>query len=298
MARVLGPEPRTDDAAFWRRRTHEDFSDEVQAHLDFETERLIAEGTSPEAARSAARKAFGNVGAVKERFYEASRWTWLEQLSQDLRYGWRGLLKSPSFLATSVLTLAVGLGLVTVAFTIFNAYVLRPFAVEDPSALHRIAWRARNAGGQAFRWRDFEELRERRDLFDAVVADDTRFVSSNGRPVATAFVSDNYFEALPRVSSSDARWRPSTRTRRGGAQPSGLGRACSRAIPAVLGREIDLDGRPFVIVGVTGAAVHRARRVSPRRLGADLDLRRRQARPRSARTSRRISSSPRGCGRT
>ena len=118
--------------AFWRRRTHEDFSDEVQAHLDLETERLIGDGTSPEAARSAARKSFGNVVAVKERFYEASRWTWLEQLSQDLRYGSRGLVKSPSFLATSVLTLAVGLGLVTVAFTIFNAYVLRPFAVRRP----------------------------------------------------------------------------------------------------------------------------------------------------------------------
>ena len=129
---------------FWQRRTHEDFSDEVQAHLDLETERLIGDGLSPDAARSAARKSFGNVAAVKERFYEASRWPWIEQLSQDVRYGWRGLVKSPSFLATTVVTLAVGLGLVTVAFTIFNAYVLRPFAVQDPSALHRIAWRSRD----------------------------------------------------------------------------------------------------------------------------------------------------------
>ena len=126
---------------FWRRRTHEDFSDEVQAHLELEAERLIGDGTSPEAARSAARRSFGNVVAVKERYYEASRWRWLDQLSQDLRYGSRGLAKSPSFLATSVITLAVGLGLVTVAFTIFNAYVLRPFAVRGPVGAppHRLA---------------------------------------------------------------------------------------------------------------------------------------------------------------
>jgi hypothetical protein len=92
---------------------------------------------APDAARSAARKAFGNVLAAEERFYEASRWTWLEQLVQDVRYGWRGLRHSPAFLLTTVLTLAVGLSLVTVAFTVFNAYVLRPFAVADPASLHR-----------------------------------------------------------------------------------------------------------------------------------------------------------------
>ncbi len=238
--------------AFWRRRTHEDFSDEVQAHLELEAERLIGDGTSPEAARSAARKSFGNVVAVKERYYEASRWKWLDQLSQDLRYGARGLARSPSFLATSVITLAVGLGLVTVAFTIFNAYVLRPFAVQDPSALHRIAWRSRDAGGQSFWWRDYVELRERRDLFDASVAEDTRFVSSNGRPLAMGLVSDNYFEALaPRFLLG----RPLTALD-AHAPVIVLGhQAWVRLFasdPAALGREIDLDGRPFVIVGVAG----------------------------------------------
>jgi predicted permease len=238
--------------AFWRRRSDEDFSDEVQAHLELEAERLITDGTSPEAARSAAKKSFGNVLAVKERYYEASRWRWLDQLAQDLRYGCRGLMKSPSLLATSVLTLAVGLGLVTVAFTIFNAYVLRPFAVQDPSALHRLAWQSRDGGGQSFWWRDYVELRERRDLFDAAVAEDTRFVSSNGRPFAAGLVSDNYFEALaPRFLLG----RPLT-ANDADAPVIVLGhQAWVRLFasdPTALGREIDLDGRPFVIVGVTG----------------------------------------------
>ncbi len=56
---------------FWSRRTQEDFSKEVQAHLDLETDRLIADGSSPDEARQAARRAFGNVASVQERFREA-----------------------------------------------------------------------------------------------------------------------------------------------------------------------------------------------------------------------------------
>ena len=87
---------------------------------------------------------------------------WLEHLVQDLRYAWRGLRRSPAFLATTVLTLAVGLGLVTVAFSVFNAYVLRPYAVRDPDRLHRIAWTAPDGGGQRFRWRDYVAVRSAR----------------------------------------------------------------------------------------------------------------------------------------
>jgi hypothetical protein len=133
-------------AFFSRRRSHRDFSDEVQAHLDLEADRLIAEGVSSDEARDAARRAFGNVAFVKERFYETSRWIWLDQFAHDLRYAWRQLRHSPSFVATTVVTLAVALGLLTIAFTVFNAYWLRPLAVRDPGGLHVIAWRSRGCG--------------------------------------------------------------------------------------------------------------------------------------------------------
>jgi predicted permease len=239
---------------FSKPRTHDDFSDEVQAHLDLEADRLVSEGLSADEARAAAQRAFGNVARVKERFYEASRWVWLEQMIQDLRYGWRGMRRSPAFVATTVLTLAVGLGLLTVAFTIFNAYVLRPFAIRDPESLHQIVWRAQAAGGQGFRWQDYEELRERTDLFTAVIGEHTRVVSSNGRPLLAAIVSLNYFEALgPAVhlgrglGSIDAN---------GIGNPAVLShQAWTRLFdrdPSALGRQIDLNGRAFTIVGVLG----------------------------------------------
>jgi predicted permease len=235
------------------RRTDDDFSAEVQAHLELEIARLIEDGLSPADARAAAVRAFGNLGAVKERFYEANRWMWLEHLAQDLRYGWRGLRKSPTFVATTVLTLAVGLGLLTVVFTIFNAYVLRPFAVRDPPSLYRLGWRAYDAGGARFRWRDYQALAERRDLFDAVVGEDTRYVTFEGRTLSADFVSDNYFEALgPRVLIGRALGRADTRAPVAVLSEQLWARVFA-ADPAVLGRDIDLDGRRFAIVGVMRA---------------------------------------------
>ncbi len=238
---------------FWRVRTRKDFSDEVQAHLDLETDRLIADGSSPEEARQAARRAFGNVTRVKERFHEACRWTWIEQAAQDLRYAARGLSHSPAFVATSVLTLAVGLCLVTVVFTIFNAYVLRPFPIRDPFSLYQIAWRSPETGGRALRWRDYQELRDRRDLFDAVIGETARSVSSTGRPLMAALVSDNYFDAL---APDMLLGRPLSQLNAGetGTPPAVLSReAWTRLFgsdPAAIGRELDINGRTFVIVGV------------------------------------------------
>ena len=137
--------------------------------------------------------------------------TVFEQLAQDLRYGVRGLRRSRAFLMTTVLTLAVGVGLLAVAFTVVNAYVLRPYAVRDPQQLHQVGWRSRDGGGQSFRWREYEELRDRTDVFESAVAESTRFISSNGRPLAAALVSDNYFEALGPAVFMGRTWRADER---------------------------------------------------------------------------------------
>ena len=118
---------------FWRkRRTEEDFADEIRAHLEHEVERLVDAGMTADDARTAAHRRFGSLTRTREQFHDARTTIWLEQFAQDLRYAWRGLWQSPTFVATTVLTLAVGMSLVTVVFAIFNAYVLRPFAVRDP----------------------------------------------------------------------------------------------------------------------------------------------------------------------
>ena len=227
------------------------FRTKCRAHLDLETTRLIDEGMSPADARAAARKAFGNVMAAQERFHESTRWVWLEQFVRDLRYGARTLWQSPAFLLTTVLTLTVALSLVTVAFAIFNAYVLRPFAVTDPATLHRVAWRAPDSGGQQYRWQDFEELRlERPAIFPSVIAEDMRLVSSDGRPLAVSFVSDNYFESLaPRMLLGRGLGPMDAHAHAAVLSHQAWSRIFA-ADPAALGREIELDGRRFTIVGI------------------------------------------------
>lgn len=235
----------------WRRRPDADFSAEVRAHIELETERLIGDGMPAAEARAAARKAFGNVAAAEERFHESNRWVWLEQFARDLRYGARTLWHSPAFLFTTVLTLTVALSLVTVAFAIFNAYVLRPFAVTDPATLHRVAWRAPDSGGQQYRWQDFEELRrERPAIVSSVIAEDTRLVSSEGRPLAVSFVSDNYFESLaPRMLLGRGLGPMDAHAHAAVLSHQAWSRTFA-ADPAALGREIELDGRRFTIVGI------------------------------------------------
>jgi macrolide transport system ATP-binding/permease protein len=249
----------------WRRkrRTDDDFAAEIRAHLEHETDRLIGEGMTPDEARAAAHREFGSPMRTRERFHETRRLIWVEQLAQDLRYAWRGLWQSRAFVATTVLTLAVGMGLVTVVFAVLNAYVLRPFAVHDPYSLYAIGWRSQEAGGSTYRWSDYEEFRARRDLFDGVVAEATRSVSSNGRRLAVGFVSGNYFDVLaPRVALGRGLVAGDARTPGGEPVAVLTHQAWSRLFdgdPAVVGREIQANGRALVVVGV----------VSPQFVGLD-----------------------------
>lgn len=175
---------------------------------------------------------------------------WLEQFVQDLRYAWRGLWRSRAFVATTVLTLAVGLGLVTVVFAVFNAYVLRPFAVRDPYSLHEIRWRSQDAAGGSFTWSEYQELRGRRDLFDDVIAERSRLVSSSGSNLTAAFVSGNYFETLGArvllgraLADFDASGQPIVLSHPAWTR-------LFNSDPAVLGRELVINGQAAVIVGV------------------------------------------------
>src|SRR5580700_8829876 len=77
---------------------------------------------------------------------------------RDIRYTLRTLRGAPAFAVTVVLTLGIGLGLNTTLFTLFNAYVLRPFAVKDPYSLYHFGWQTTRGARSGLTWEQYQDL--------------------------------------------------------------------------------------------------------------------------------------------
>ena len=108
------------------RRSQRDFEEEIRSHIELESERLRAQGMSAAEAHRAARRRFGNVGIAEDRFYHAQRFAALQDALRDMRHAWRSLLRTPAFLVTSVMTLALAIGAVAGMFNVVNTVMLEP----------------------------------------------------------------------------------------------------------------------------------------------------------------------------
>jgi macrolide transport system ATP-binding/permease protein len=128
---------------FWlaRRRSKEDqLTAELRFHLEAETEERQATGLSAQDARLAARRELGNLGAALEDTRATWSWTVLEQLIQDVRYGWRSILRNPAFPILAALSLALGIGANTAIFSFMDAVLMRSLPVADPASLVVLKW--------------------------------------------------------------------------------------------------------------------------------------------------------------
>jgi macrolide transport system ATP-binding/permease protein len=127
-----------------RRRKEDELAEELQFHLDEETELRRAEGLSTDQARWAARRDLGNLTCVQES--TRATWTWLffDQLVQDLRYALRMMVNNRGFTALAVLSLALGIGANTAIYSFMDSMLLRSLPVADPASLVVLNWHSKD----------------------------------------------------------------------------------------------------------------------------------------------------------
>src|SRR6185312_9220029 len=125
-------------ALFHRQKLDADLDEELLAHIDLAVEENLGRGMSKKEARTAALRNFGGVTQTKEDFRVQRGLPFLEVMAQDIRYALRQLHKSPGFMLTVVITLALGIGANTAIFTLVQGILLRSLPVANPSQLYRI----------------------------------------------------------------------------------------------------------------------------------------------------------------
>jgi predicted permease len=237
-------------ADFLRDRFDAELDEELRYHLERETERNVANGMSARDARDAARRAMGNVTIAAEQARDESRWHWLEELRQDVSYALRTFRRAPAFVVTVVVTIALGLGLLSSAFTFFDAYVLRPFDVRDPHSLYALSWASADGTDHRFTWRQYQDLRAERGPLSDHIAFSMLFSRVRGRTFTGMLVSENYFSSLGVGASLGRVIVPGD----AGGNVIVLSESAWRAMfggdSTVIGSRLTMSGTTYTIVGV------------------------------------------------
>ncbi|MDQ3653003.1 MAG: ABC transporter permease [Acidobacteriota bacterium] len=123
------------NALFHRSSLDQEMEEEMQYHLERETEENLRRGMNPEDARHRALKNFGGILKAKEQSRDERGLRSLEDIWMDLRYGARSLRKNPGFTLTAVLTLALCLGANLTIFAVVDSVLLRPLPFPNADRL-------------------------------------------------------------------------------------------------------------------------------------------------------------------
>ncbi len=184
-----------------RRRFDRDLDDELTFHLAMREEKYGSSSQYADEAGYAARRDFGNVARIKEACREMRTFMSFEAFWQDLRFGLRGLRKSPGFAIVAVLTLALGIGTSTWCFNLVRQWVLQAVTYPHSNRL-LVAWEIDTKKG----WTgsasapDFLDWREQSREFDGLSAWSFRQFNLTGMDVperiAGARVSPDFFRTL------------------------------------------------------------------------------------------------------
>jgi putative ABC transport system permease protein len=241
---------------FRRSRMENEMDAEIRFHIDTFAEDLVRSGVSREEAMRRARIEFGGIERTKQEGREARGVNVFDELLEDLRYGQRVLRKSPGFAVVAVLTLALGIGATTAIFSVVNAVLLRPLAIEDSSrvVLLEEQWKGSAGDVSVGNFNDIKkqstsyaeiscsnnasfnlETRDIPERVDGEIATFNYFATFGVQPIAgRVFTADEDKPGhAPVVVISERFWRTSL-----------------HSDTVVIGKSIRVNGLPTTIVGV------------------------------------------------
>jgi len=246
----------------WLRwRSDAELNEEIQAHLELEIQSNLDRGLSPEQARRAALRRFGNATLVRERARESDPFFSLETFVREVRYALRNLLRVPGFTLAASATLALAIGASTAIFTVTYRVLLNPLPYPDSARVLMLDFGNPTAnlpsGFRSISSQQYFQYVDRVRTLESVAAYqvDDLTISGAGAPerirvsrvtpsltavlgispiVGRAFAEDESVPGAPAVAIiSYGLWT----SRYGGN-------------PAILGQSVNLDGAPTEIVGV------------------------------------------------
>ena len=248
--------------ALLRRATVErELSEEIQFHLDMETEANIRRGMAPAEARRAAALAFGPVERAREEHRDARGTRLLEDAVADLRWAARWLTHSPGFAAAVVLTLALGVGGTTAVICVVDGVLLRPLPYPEADRLVAV-WSLTR--GETEPWSssppDFRVFRDRASAFERLggyYAAAANLVI-DGEPVrlSAAHATAGTFDALAVPAAMGRTFRAEEETSgrdRVVILSDGAWRRWFGARPSIVGSSVPVNGSPHTVVGVMPA---------------------------------------------
>src|SRR5580704_1054979 len=120
---------------FHRGRRDRDLDREIAAHFNEESAENIARGLTPEEAARRARIKFGSERRVHEDLWQQNSVAPFENLTRDLRYTVRTLVRTPGFTLTAILVMALGIGATAALFTVVRSVLLNPLPYPNSSRL-------------------------------------------------------------------------------------------------------------------------------------------------------------------
>ena len=239
---------------------------ELQYHLERRTADLITSGVSEPEARLRAAAELG-LSQVREEVRDVWLGRWIRDFLYDLRFSARSLLRTPSFTATTLLSLALGMGATTAIYSLVDQVILHALPVREPGRLVLVDWNGDDlitgaiGSSNLMPYSVCRDLQQQTRFLDGVLcrAEIQVNLTAGGdpRPVAAEIVSGSYFPmlgvgpALGRVIEPEDDAAP-------GAGPVvvlsyDFWQAQFGGAADVVGRKVLIGKHPMIVVGVAAA---------------------------------------------